>query len=257
MSQVNQTLSKFFEDSQDYHETCEDDYFEDYNYDDEEDIEMVEVEPELGPSPLELLLNGIGSRSEGKDPLPSNSTNTNLVSDILDSLNPKPEFGPALSVRVAESFNKIPTQEVDKDARERIKEELKVPENAKLLGVPRINQEIWMVLPQGTRTTDGQHQALHQHLSRSLVGQARLADELTRLANSGILPNEEIVKLLPLLLNSATELGMAFREINSRRRKEIKEAHPAIAPLCYSSVPVTEWLFGDNIESTLRTGKKE
>jgi hypothetical protein len=226
------------------------DQYEDEEFDEEfeEDIETNDI-PSFNP--LEEILDAGSSGAEGF----FDTEGVQVLQEILNETEQKPDYGPPINPRVADSFNKIPRQEVNKEALDKLKDQLKIPENGKSLGAPRLNSELWRYLPPQVRTVDSKFQYLQQQISRALVGQARATEMILQLAGSNKLNKEEVAGVSSLLVGSATSLGIAMREINTRRRNYLKSAYPAVAPLCHPSIPVTEFLFGDKFEIDLKAGK--
>lgn len=75
--------------------------------------------------------------------------------EILQSEQGKDEgFGPPVTSAVAGRLEKLMGTPMSKDFYEKLKSKLQVPENCKLLAVPKLNHEIWGVLNQQSRTVD-------------------------------------------------------------------------------------------------------
>ncbi len=176
------------------------------------------------------------------------------LNEILSQENSKSEYGPVLSETVAQSFSKIPTQILSKEAIIKLKETYNVPENCKTLGVPKVNPEIWNNLGYTTKTADARSQFLQQHLCRSLTAQARMADQIMQSAKS---ITKEIAEILFLqVMNTSSMIGIAIRELNAKRKLTIRPfVQPEYAGICATKSAVTEFLFGDNLEQTLKNVK--
>jgi phage tail protein X len=209
-----------------------------------------------GPSHVDFLLEDLDSKDDGneEEEVQILDESMGIIEDILQANNARPEYGPALRPKVALSFNQLPQVEAQKDSIEKRREIYLVPENARFLGVPRVNPEVWRALSSKVRANDGRLQFTQQHSSRALVALSRVADRMTQLVEDKKISSDEVRLVFTPLMDAATEIGLAHRELSSRRRAQLKSSYPLVAPLCYPSIPVTELLFGDNFESDLRSG---
>jgi len=137
---------------------------------------------------------------------------------------------------------------------EKFKGSFKPPLNAKELGVPKVNPEIWQSLPRKAQAADASFQHLQQFMSRSLIAQSKLTEILAD--NASKIPQDILKQLLTLAMDGANQTGSAIREINIRRRQQIKPYLSSdCTGLCAASVPVTELLFGNNLERDIASSK--
>lgn len=90
---------------------------------------------------------------------------TSELLDILNESQIEPEFGPDLHVNVASSFSNLGKTVLSKEKIEELRKPFLTPANCKLLGVPRVNPEIWTVLPQKSKQGDFQSQQMLTILS--------------------------------------------------------------------------------------------
>ncbi|OXA39215.1 Universal stress protein F [Folsomia candida] len=149
---------------------------------------------------------------------------------ILEQNESAEVLGPLLSAKVAAAFMKMPSQLLSKETLQKLKDMYKVPENCKLIGVPKVNSEIWSSLPSLAKSADAKLQFQQQHLSRIIIAQACLADEILKLNK---MEGVQADKLLKLTMASTTEFS----------------------GICSARSDVTEYLFGDNLEQTLKNAK--
>jgi hypothetical protein len=83
-----------------------------------------------------------------------------------------------------------------------------------------------------------------------MITQAKLVEIMTK--NSSKIPNETLKELLTLTMDGANQMGAAFREINVKRRLQIRPyLSSEIAGICSNQVPASELLFGSNLEKDL------
>ena len=68
--------------------------------------------------------------------------------------------------------------------------------------------------------------------------------------------NNVVTQIITDTLDGAQALGVAFKEINTRRRFDIKPSLDwEYKGICSHNVPVTEFLFGDNLVESLKSTK--
>jgi hypothetical protein len=189
---------------------------EDYDYYDEDDYyddPAPVAEFNSSFNPLQEIIDC--PQSEGD--FSEESEGVQVLQNILNETQSPPEYGLLLSQRVAEYSDMILlTHDVNREVLHKIKEQLKVPDNAKLLSAQRLNPELWRFLPRNIRSSDTKLQYLQQKISRGRVAQARATDLILKLASNNKLNKDEVSGISSLLVGSATSLGLAFREINNR-----------------------------------------
>jgi hypothetical protein len=222
----------------------EDDWGEEYG-----DFYHDDVEDEDDSSPMDILLSSINEEED---------ESLQALNDILDSNNEKPNNGPALNPKVAESFERAVKKEMTKEEVESLRSKYLTPENGKSLSAPRVNPQVWRAMSAKARTSDNKLQFLQSHLYRSVVAQARVADNLFKLIGQKEknITKSEVTELLAPLLDSASSVGVVARNFSFQRRSSLKSLTPLVSNMCNSSIPITEFLFGDNFDSDLKTGNK-
>ncbi|CAG7730423.1 unnamed protein product [Allacma fusca] len=179
---------------------------------------------------------------------------SDYLSAILDLTQGAQDFGKPLQEKIAKSFSRIPGQLVAETVIERLKYDYKVPENCKLLSVPKVNAPMWAKMEKIHRSADARLQHLQQQISRSIVANARAAENL--FLNASKIPNDVLEATMRLVIDSSTALGIAFRELNSRRKAAIKSClRDDAAGICDTKTVPGEWLFGENVEQDVRVVK--
>ncbi|XP_035709074.1 uncharacterized protein LOC118436074 isoform X2 [Folsomia candida] len=201
--------------------------------------------------PITDLFTSIVDKSPNDESADQNIEIENpIVEEILNSNQSEDEYGPPLGLKVAAAFKRLIAQPASKEHIDQNKIKLKIPENIKEMRAPKVNCEIWTQLPKKAQVIDASQQFVQQFVSRGLVAQSHLAEVLAK--NSDKIPNDLLKSLLSCSMEAATEFDMAFREISLRRRQQIKPfLSIESAGICGSSVPVTENLFGNNLEKDL------
>ncbi len=164
------------------------------------------------------------------------------------------DYGQPLSEKVGLAFKNLLQKIPSREEMDKMKEEMKTPENIKELGAPKVNPELWQNLPRRAQTNDAAQQHIQQAVGRSLTAQAKVAQLLSE--NSNKIPQELLKELLKNVMDGAMQTAFVHREISSKRRQAIK---PFLAQdcvgICGSTVPVTEFLFGNNLEKDLSLAK--
>jgi hypothetical protein len=177
-----------------------------------------------------------------------------MIEGVLNANQLATEYGPDAPELIAKAFQRAVTVGTTKEQVEDFKQRYKPPQNAKELGVPKVNREIWGQLPRRAQTSDAASQYIQQHISRALVAQVQLVELITESARA--LPTEKTKMMLTLCMDTANSMGSAQREINSRRRAQIKPfLTQACVGICTPNTPVTEFLFGDNLEKDLTASR--
>jgi len=192
---------------------------------------------------------------ESVDDLETNATNIELA-ELAQVVLPEPDLGPPIkSVKIAEIFGSIVTNIPNNEQDTRLKT-YKVPSNCELLGVPRVNPEIWNnpAFENQLKSSDAKLQLTQLALSRALVCMAKTADFLYETETK----IEPVVRqtVVRSLVDAAASLGNAMRGINNQRKNQMKVAFTAESKaLCSTQNKVTKFLFGDDLEKELKLGK--
>jgi len=177
-----------------------------------------------------------------------------FINDLLLNNAETTEYDPPLPHNVAVAFEKLLQRDYKKEDLDRYKSSYKTPENAKLLCAPKVNSEIWQNLPRRPQALDASQQYLQQAVSRALIVQAQIAKILSQ--NSTKIPSDLTKELLPLVMDGATQMSLAHKEISSKRKMQLKPfLSPDCAWICTANVPVTDKLFGDNLEKDIAAAK--
>ncbi|CAG7819067.1 unnamed protein product [Allacma fusca] len=177
-----------------------------------------------------------------------------FMTKCLNETQGEHEYGKSLTEKVSESFGRIPSQTVSESVLDRLKKDYRVPGNCKLLSVPKVNTLMWAKLDKIPRATDVKLQHLQLSVTRGLVANSRIAESLYN--NASKIPRPFFNELMRLTMDSSTAMGMAFRDINARRKAAIKSSiKDDVAGICDAKTVPGEWLFGDNVEQDVRVVK--
>jgi len=144
------------------------------------------------------------------------------------------------------------TQSLSKDSIESLKTKIRVPENAKLIGVPKVNPEIWTSLSNRARMTDFRMQQMQQNTMYGLQSLAKIAD----LISKGQPSSTSFAEIMQIVKDGVTLMGMGHQNLSLRRKYELKQhIQPEYASICTGPLQISEYLFGDNIEDLLKKSK--
>lgn len=102
-----------------------------------------------------------------------------MIKALMDADQPV-ELGPAVSVHVAEAYNKAASRLLAKETNDKIRQGIRVPENCTALRVPRLNHEIWQHLPSRARVTDIRSQKIQTGFSSAMCVLASISDEIAK-----------------------------------------------------------------------------
>lgn len=173
------------------------------------------------------------------------------ILNILGSTESTPTYAPPLSDAVALSFSQLLSGKFDKEKLNLIKDKYGVPENCKIMGVPKTNMEIWNVIPPRAKSVDLMWQGVQSSISIALVIQARIFEIL--LKSNGVISMENKRTLANFQMDAAHYLASAMKEITLKRKTQLKPCLPVeIQGICNTQAAVSENLFGENLTEQIK-----
>ncbi|OXA46908.1 hypothetical protein Fcan01_18355 [Folsomia candida] len=117
-----------------------------------------------------------------------------------------------------------------------------------------MNPEIWSQLPASARLSDLRFQSHQQALSTALVGLVNIANESAKTQSAT--PNEATAKVIKMTIENANLLGNEFQELSNKRRAEVRKfMNKEYAAICSAKIPISEWLFGNDLNESLKASK--
>lgn len=174
------------------------------------------------------------------------------LDELLQDLEKKVEFGPALLANVSVGFSKTVARPLTKESKSSLKEKIRVPENCKELIVPKVNTEIWKLLPSQAKVLDLKQQQIQEVLSSGLSTLASISNSIA--LHKAEIPKEVVSSVIKQAIDGANLLGDEFQSISGRRRYEMKKyLNPEYARICTAQVTASEWLFGSDLAENLKT----
>ena len=135
-------------------------------------------------------------------------------------------------------------------------EKYESPENCDKVLVPRVNQEMWARLSNQAKRNDLRLASVQKVLVKIGAILAQCADKLMTAClehtNGGKMSHEDMNGLLGLQIDALALLGHANYDISLRRREGIKPTlNREYGTLCSSQIPVSSFLFGDDLRAQL------
>ena len=107
------------------------------------------------------------------------------------------------------------------------------------------------------RAQDNQLKHCQALVSVSLVAQARVLSYIREMfkQKQDLSCADAVKKIAEPLMDSASALGHAMRDLNIKRRAAIKKSIPALGKISWSRSVPTEYLYGDKIQEELKATK--
>ena len=165
----------------------------------------------------------------------------NLFSDRLDKYELKEKTSSAVDEDLAKFVNKTMTSHVVQEEFKKLNEAYTRPDNTPLLVAPRLNKEVWDLLPVAAQQRDLKAQNIQKNIVKGLFP---LVQAMNQSKN-----NPEVLELLK---DSFELLAHTSMEINNTRRSDLKPEMKNAKHLTHKEIPITTQLFGDDLESEMK-----
>lgn len=175
-----------------------------------------------------------------------------LPSEIPETLGESKEndevFGPKVREEVSKRWGKIIMEGLNKEQRQKLMDNIHIPENFQLLKAPKVNQEISAVLLESTRNRDKRLEKAQDHLG---IGIAAITNLMSTLID-GEMGKTEIIKKL-------SEMGQVFLDLHNQntitRRKLITYSLDKKFLNIVQGVKRDSFLFGENLGEKIKATK--
>ena len=172
-----------------------------------------------------------------------------LLSEISEDFEQEEDLGPDINQQLADIINKRWSKQLNDTKLKEKTEKYSRPANCEKLIVPRVNAEIWDKLDNKTKHNDLRASAIQKSIVKVGAALASSTEMLVKLRPKNL---PEVDKILKLNTDALALLGHTSCELSLRRRDAIKpNLHKDYGSLCASHVPVTSFLFGDNLQTRL------
>ena len=222
----------------------------------DKEAESASKKPRHSPEP------GISSEvndllTEGQTAQDKNSNTTESQDDVLDdiaqSLDEAERTAEPVSEKLANVANKSWLHKLSDDQLKAKVEKYYRPANCGKVVVPKVNEEIWNKLPRTARGKDLKFSRLQTNLTKVGHIAVKSTDLLLNLkAKVDSTFAGKFNELVVMTTDAIALLGHASFELSQLRREDIKpHLHKDYGDLCSANVPVTEHLFGDELQTQL------
>ena len=123
------------------------------------------------------------------------------------------------------------------------------PENCQKLVVPRVNPQIWNKLQRTHKMTDLRTSHIQESTVKAAIAVTKCTEQLTKINAR----DEGFDLQMRGITDALALLGNASYEMSLMRHTMLKPAlNHEYAELCWLQVPITAWLFGDDLNEQLK-----
>ena len=189
----------------------------------------------------------INQSSESQRDVPDGEID--LLSGIANDLKLDQKKAPAINEQIAKIVHGLMREKLTDEVLTATQNRYNTPENCECLTSTKVNHLIWDKLKPDTRSADIKLQRVQSNLVKGLIPVVSMAEKLVQARDK--IPKDALDA--PYLIRAATDaialIGAANFELNMRRRENIKpELNEDYKHLCFSSVPFTDFLFGNDAD---------
>ncbi|OXA40057.1 hypothetical protein Fcan01_25143 [Folsomia candida] len=150
----------------------------------------------------------------------TDNDNNMELETLLQDMEKTIDFGPAVMQNVSIGFVKTAVRPLTKETKSNLKERIKIPENCKEFIVPKVNGEIWRLLPAQAKVSDIKQQQNQLVLSQGLSTLTTISNVIA--SNKQKIPNEVVSSIVKHAMDCANIFGDQFQALSTRRRFEMK-----------------------------------
>jgi len=148
--------------------------------------------------------------------------------------------GPPIDKVLSNIMQSLVNEKLPKEKLDALQRDYLRPENCPDLVAPKINKQIWQQLKQDTKNRDSSLQKIQATLMSSLYAMLQVCNNLAS--------SQQDKENLTSLTHAAILLMSANRDFNLKRRELIhRDLNKQYAALCSPTVPVSSFLFGDDL----------
>ena len=181
------------------------------------------------------------------------STQESLLDSLAKSLDSQERTSDPVNKKLAKVANVCWLKKLGDDQYKETTGKYFRPANCKKVVVPKVNEEIWGKLSRNAKSRDVKFSRLQSNVTKAGCVVLNTAESLLNLSAKA---DKSLAGELQNLLVQATDaiqlLGHASFEIAQLRREDIKpQLNREYGDLCSANVPVTEWLFSDDLQTKL------
>ena len=186
----------------------------------------------------------------------ASSSSCAQITELVKEVTEDEQTAPPLHEKVSSLVDSLLASGLNEPALTKRKENIKRPENCKLLRVTKVNSEIWDIAQKQTRSMDARLQKVQESLVKGIIPLARLMGATGEvLGQEGQMPSPD--DLWKGLSNSVLLIASATHDLNMCRRDLFKvDLDDTYKAICSSKQPVGLELFGDDLTERLKTVKE-
>jgi len=159
------------------------------------------------------------------------------------------EIGEELSSCLAEVSNLLITKGLPEQEGRNTAKKYLTPSNCKVMVAPRVNKFIWGAMSQKARREDIAKQQSQLFVVKSMTSLTSAMDDVKKMLNT----TPALKSCFKKLTDSLKLMSVVNKDMNQKRREGIKkELNEAYQQICSPSIPVSEHLFGDDVEELMK-----
>ena len=178
---------------------------------------------------------------------------TNLLHQLDACVKDDSGFDPDIDTKLSDAVTKLLTHGLTSSNRDAVLSKYNPPGNCKRLDVVRVNPEIFNTLKRDVKTEDVMLQKVQRSLVTGTSAVIRLLDSLVK-AGRGEQKPPETAELIAGLTDAVCLLSDTSHALDLRRRSAFKaEMKEEFKSLCSDAAPVTNFLFGDELSTTVKS----
>lgn len=158
--------------------------------------------------------------------------------------------GPHISPSLATAVDRACTRKIDKAKLDEITGKYLRPGNCQYLKAPRVNPTVWFQVPNRAQSYDSGLQDIQKLLASGMVPLFRLAEMIATFPGE---VRDKQAACKTFISDAVAIFGNAFYTASMRRRFALRPfIREKFKNICSQDQPVTNWLFGDDIDKKIK-----